>query len=285
MRKIVLCPNPLRDVGLEYTLEIKKLLEDRNVSVSVCSAFYSGESAQKRKDEDLSRDIADIERADLLICFGGDGTILHLARVAAKHGVPIITVNMGSKGFIAELEAGDTERIIEVALSERFESESLMMLDVSVIRDGEVILSDYALNDAVIVGVAKMINVAVYADGDKISEFAGDGIILSTPTGSTAYSMAAGGPIVEPSTRNIIVTPICAHSLRAKGFVLSPYRKVSVKVSKLDCRLAYLSVDGGGFRLRDGDEILVTQSKYVTNIVKASGRSFYEKLSDKLGES
>lgn len=284
MKKIVLCPNPLRDMGLEYTAEVKRRLEEKGVSVSVCSVFYSGHSGKGGKTDMSEMDMA-IHDADLLICFGGDGTILHLAHAAAKRDIPILTVNMGNKGFIAELEVSETERLIEVAMSEQYDINSRMMLDVNVIRSGETILSDYALNDAVIVGIARIIDLAVYGDGDKISEFAGDGIIISTPTGSTAYSMAAGGPIVEPTTENIIVTPICAHDLKAKAFVLSPRRKVSVKISKLGGKLAYLSIDGGRFRLRNGDEITVSKSQYVTKIIKASGRSFYEILNDKLGKS
>lgn len=282
MKKIVLCPNPSRDIGFEYTGEVKRRLEEKGVSVSVCSVFYSGSDGSKKDVPDM--DVA-IEGADLIICFGGDGTILHLAHAAARRDIPILAVNMGNKGFIAELEVGDTDKLVDIVMSEKYEIDSRMMLDVNIIRNGETILSDYALNDAVIVGIARIINLTVYGDGDKISEFAGDGIIVSTPTGSTAYSMAAGGPIVEPSAENIVVTPICAHALRAKAFVLSPNRNVSVRLSKLQCKQAYLSIDGGRFRLRDGDEVRVSKSQHVTKIIKASGQSFYDVLNDKLGKS
>lgn len=284
MKKIVLCPNPTRDAGLKYTDEVKLRLEKLGASVKVCTVFYHGSAAVSARPETEQVE-NEIEGADLLICFGGDGTILHLSHAAAKWDIPILTVNMGNKGFIAELETGDIDRLIQVAMSDSYRIEKRMMLDVSVLRKGETILQDYALNDTVIVGAGRMIRLTVFGDGEKISEFSGDGIIVSTPTGSTAYSMAAGGPIVEPGAENIIITPICAHALIAKSFVLSSRREVMVRLSRLNGKLAYLSVDGARFRLNNSDEITIKKSQYVTKIVKASVRSFYEILNDKLGDS
>lgn len=284
MKKIILCPNPTRDIGLAYTGEVKKRLEAHGSDVSICTAFYSSRG-RDAEGPGLENIYAEIEGADLLISFGGDGTILHLSHAAAERDIPIMTVNMGDKGFITEMEPGDIDRLIELAIGESYLIEERMMLDVTVKREGETVLRDYALNDAVVVGTARIIHLAVFGDGDKISEFSGDGIIVSTPTGSTAYSMAAGGPIVEPSAENIIITPICAHALIAKSFVLSSRRTVTVKVSHLNGKRAYLSVDGGQFRLKNGDEMTVSKSNHVTKIVKASQRSFYEKINHKLGDS
>lgn len=279
MKKIFLCPNPSRDIDLEYTSEVKKRLEGLGAEVKVSTAFY----ADNRDFEKI--EAAGLEVSNLLICFGGDGTILHLAHVAAKWDIPILTVNMGNKGFIAELEPGDIDRLIQVAMSDDYKIESRMMMDISVVRNSEEILQDYALNDAVIAGVARIVHMKVSGDGDKIMEFSGDGVIVCTPTGSTAYSMAAGGPIVEPTAENIIITPICAHALIAKSFVLSPERLVTVTTTYNKGKIAYLSIDGGRFMLNEGDEITIKKSKHVTKIVKASMKSFYEIVNDKLGDS
>jgi NAD+ kinase len=160
-----------------------------------------------------------------------------------------------------------------------------MMLDVEVFRDGESICNDFALNDIVVKGDNKVIDLTLYGDQQRISRFSGDGAVIATPTGSTAYSMAAGGPIVEPSARNIIVTPICAHVLEAKSFVLVSNRLVSVKIGYKKQNPAYMSVDGGNHvRIQSGDILNVRESKKSTLFVRLSKRNFYTKVSEKLGE-
>ncbi|MDR1299344.1 MAG: NAD(+)/NADH kinase, partial [Oscillospiraceae bacterium] len=142
------------------------------------------------------------------------------------------------------------------------------------------------LNDVVIGGITKMVDITVYGDGNVISVLSGDGAVIATPTGSTAYSLSAGGPIVEPSARNIIITPVCAHMLKARPFVLASERAVSVKLGDARPNPAYMSVDGCAYvDLRAGDTINVRQSQKKTLFVQLSGRSFYRKVSEKLGES
>lgn len=161
-----------------------------------------------------------------------------------------------------------------------------MMLNVKVFRGGRMIFQDVALNDAVVTkgAVARVIDLAVYGDKVLISELSGDGVILSTPTGSTGYAMSAGGPIVEPTAENIIFTPICAHSLNAKAVVLDSERLISVRLGKDSRKSAYLSVDGGrAFKLTAGDRVEVIKAPNQTRLVKLTGRSFYEVLNQKLG--
>jgi len=225
-----------------------------------------------------------IREADLIICFGGDGTILHLARVAASYQVPMLAVNMGNKGFLAELEPEDTEQIIAVATADHYSIQERMMLDVSVLRRRQTVCEEFALNDVVVRGTTRLVDIEAYDDTALITRFAGDGIIVCTPTGSTAYSMSAGGPLIEPTAKNLSITPICAHSLIVRSFVLAPSRAITVKINLGDGKRGYLSVDGGSFELEDQDEIKVTQSRHVTRLVKASERSFYEIVNDKLSE-
>lgn len=283
MKKIVLCPNPLRDEGLRETQTVRRRLEEAGCRVTICPMFTDPEESSPLPGTvpDLG---AAMEGADLLICFGGDGTILHLARAAAKRFLPVLTVNMGNKGFMAELEHEDLDVLVKTALQETYTIEERMMLDVTVERDGQTVYSDCALNDVVVTGMSKILDITVYGDGEKISAFSGDGIIVCTPTGSTAYSMSAGGPIVEPQAENIIITPVCAHALIAKCFVLAPVRTVTVETGNLRSKLADLAVDGGSFRLMEGDVIHTQKSNYVTRLVKATGKSFYEIVNDKLGD-
>jgi NAD+ kinase len=223
--------------------------------------------------------------ADLLICFGGDGTILHAARDATLHQIPIMGVNMGSVGFMAELEYGELSLLSKVAAG-KYTIESRMMMDVRVTHDGKVTCSDVALNDAVITkgAVARIIDLDVKADSLLVGKFSGDGVIVSTPTGSTAYAMSAGGPIVEPTAENILVTPICPHALYARSFVLDRNRAVTVKMGKLSRRTAYLSVDGGkALRLGGSDQVELRRSRSKVKLVRLTERSFYTALNQKLG--
>ena len=163
-----------------------------------------------------------------------------------------------------------------------------MMLDVTVRREGRPVFTELALNDAVITkgAVARVLDLEVTGDRVVISSFSGDGIVVATPTGSTAYSMAAGGPIVEPTAENIIISPICAHSLHAKPFVLDSARTVGVRLLPGGKKTAYLSVDGGrAFRVQPGDWVECRRSRQVTRLVKLTGRSFYDRINQKLGKA
>lgn len=286
---VVLSPNPYRDKGLKAAQSAQKILRQLGIETVMCLPFTVEEENRPElpphlEFKPLRRALS---KADILVCFGGDGTILHAAKDAEVYDVPILGVNTGSVGFMAELEYSELSQLGKLA-SGRYAVETRMMLDVRVVRDGREIFSDIALNDAVVTkgAVARVVDLSVYGDKVLISDFAGDGVILSTPTGSTAYSMAAGGPIVEPTAENIIFTPICAHALHAKSFVLDSQRLVSVQLSKNGRKTAFLSVDGGkAVRLLGGDRVEITRSNHQTRLVKLTGRSFYEILSHKLGKA
>lgn len=160
------------------------------------------------------------------------------------------------------------------------------MLDVRVFRGGRPVSQDLALNDAVFSkgSMARVAEVEVWADQTLVQRIMGDGVIVATPTGSTAYSMSAGGPIVEPSSQCLIVTPVCAHQLAARALVLEPNRRVVVQLPRGNRKHLYLSVDGGkAIRLTGGERVEITRSQYKTQLVQLSGRSFYEIINQKLG--
>lgn len=283
--KIILCPNPFRDKGLKAARSAERILVEAGARIEYCFPFpveranVGGDGGPKIREMK-----AELPTADFLVCFGGDGTILHAAKDASSFGVPIVGVNMGSVGFMAELEQSEVGQLRRL-LTGDYGLENRMLLDVRVLREGRVLFRAPALNDAVITkgAVARVIDLQVFGDKALISNVFGDGVILATPTGSTAYSLSAGGPIVEPTAENIIMTPISAHTLQAKAMVLNKERRIDVTVPKQSRKTAYLSVDGGkAFKLYAGDTVEVTRSRRSLCLVKLSGKSFYEAINQKL---
>ncbi len=285
--KIVLSSNPYRDRGLRAALEAKRVLEHAGAESVLCLPFQpkKGDRLDLPRQVNLSVMEQELPTADLLICFGGDGTILHAARDAVLYQVPILGVNMGSVGFMAELERGELAMLAPLAHG-MFTIEERMMLDVRVMRGNREVSRDLALNDAVISkgSMARVAEVEVLADHMKVSTIMGDGVIISTPTGSTAYSMSAGGPIVEPTSQCIILTPVCAHQLAARAMVLDSGRVITAQIPKTTRKYLYLSVDGGkAVRLSSGDRVEISRSEHCTRLARLADRSFYEIINQKLG--
>lgn len=284
--KVVLSPNPYRDRGLKAAQAAEKILKAAGVETAICLPFsVEGSNVEFPKHIQFKQTEEELKSADILVCFGGDGTILHAAKDANQFNVPILGVNLGSVGFMAELELGELSMLSKLPAG-KYDVEERMMLDVTVRRDGKVIYSDIALNDAALTkgAVARVVDLEVLGDRTTITKMSADGVVISTPTGSTAYSMSAGGPIVEPTAENIIVTPICPHALSARSFVLGHERTVSIKLGRMARKTAFLSVDGGkAFKLNGGDVVEAKVSKSKTRLVRVTGRTFYEILNHKLG--
>lgn len=284
MKKYIICPNAQRDEGFLLTKELSRLLSDMGLDTVICPLSEHG--FDNDVPEGIHTESLDdvIGGAEMLITIGGDGTILMVERKASVYGVPVLGINTGFKGFMADLEPCDFGLIAD-AIKKGWSVNSRMMIDVELIRDGKVIFTDYALNDAVIRGLMRVIEVSAYGDGELISHFVGDGVIAATPTGSTGYSMSAGGPIVEPSAENLILTPICAHALAAKSFVLAPDRVLTIEIGERKANPVFLSVDGGdSVNLYPGDTVNIRESKKKALLVNIADRSFYKKVSEKLGE-
>ena len=283
LRKVILCPNPYRDAQLRVAKEAKRVLDEVGCPNVVCLPFRNQEPPEGYglNIEPLQQEI---RGADMIIAFGGDGTILHLSKTAAHRDIPVLGVNLGSLGFMAELESKELLQLRDLC-DGKYEIESHMMLDVSVQRDGRVIYSNLALNEALIArgNISRVIRLQIFTEQGKLVDVAGDGVIVASPTGSTAYSLSAGGPVVEPTARNFIVSPICAHSVHANAYVLSPERVITVQTEKNSYKPVLLSVDGGrAFSLRSGDSIEVRRSKFDTKLVRLSKRSFCEILQKKM---
>ena len=279
---IAICPNPFRDRGCKLSLKAQSLLKEAGFESCICPIF--GEEEEKAVPSQIeTRRLEDVAGScSLLIVIGGDGTILAAVRKIGERGAPILGINLGTKGFMTALEPDEIDLIVEAAKGKMHISRR-MMLRVSLIRDGQEICTDSALNDAVVHGYGDCVRMDVACNGDRIKTVTGDGIVLATPTGSTGYSMSAGGPIVEPDAENIIISPICAHAMGSRSFVLGPDREVTVKVEKLHGRRAYLSVDGNPvFDLANNDVVCVRRAENYTLMADMQRRSFYEIACNKL---
>lgn len=278
MKHVVLTPNPYRDKNFQTVRTAMKVLKDAGMEPKLCLPFEVDRSYELPKDLRFHKLDRELQTAELVICFGGDGTILHMAKAATRKNVPILGVNIGTMGFMAELESTELDHLARLA-SDDYTLDKRMMLDVVVQRDRDIIFHDIGLNDVVITkgAVARIAHLAVKCDGVEAMECGGDGIIIATPTGSTAYSLSAGGPIVEPEASNILITPICAHDVMSRCIVASDKRVITVELVHNARRNAYLSVDGGkALRLNMGDVATVRKSNLETKLVRLKDRSFYD---------
>lgn len=283
MKKVILTPNPYRDGQFKTVREAMEILSEAGVETRVCLPFEVDKTFNLPKDIRFSRLDRELPTASMVVCFGGDGTILHMAKAATRHGIPILGVNIGTMGFMAELEAGEIGELKRIATGD-YTIDSRLMLDVTVHRDRDIIFHDIGLNDAVITkgAVARIVHLTVKCDGVQAMELGGDGVIVATPTGSTAYSLSAGGPIVEPDAQNMLITPICAHELVSRCIVASDRRVITVGLSANARRNAFLSVDGGkAVRLNMGDVATIKKSNLATKLVRLKQRSFYDVVNTK----
>lgn len=282
-KKIILCPNPNRDQGMAATKAAEKILHEAGLQTVVCSPFRDQKEGAFA-DFDVRPLPQELKGADLLITFGGDGTILHLAKLAALNKIPVLGINMGGLGFVAELEVSELEALGRLKDWD-FEMEQRMMLDVSVLRDGRQIYTNLGLNEAVIREgpISHVIHLKISSDGRHLADVAGDGVIVATPTGSTAYSLSAGGPVVEPVAQTMVVCPICIHNMRFSSYVLSPEHVLTVELERNGRKPVYLFVDESrAFALRSDDKVQVRRSKHVLRLVRLSERSFCEIFAQKM---
>lgn len=285
--RIILSSNPYRDRSLRSAQEAKQILERAGAEVVICLPFppRRGDRLDLPQGVPLGDLREELSNADVLVCFGGDGTILHAARDATRHDVPVLGANMGSVGFMAELERGELSRL-EDLVTKPLQVEERMMLQICHYRGNRLLLEDYALNDAVFSkgATARVAEVEIWADNVLVNHMTGDGVIVATPTGSTAYSMAAGGPIVEPTSAALIVTPVCAHQLGARPMVLDSQRTVTIRIPRASRKTLSLAVDGGkAIRIMGGERVEVKKASRVTRLVRLTDRNFYQIVSQKLG--
>lgn len=221
---------------------------------------------------------------DLLIVLGGDGTLLSAARSIGEHDVPILPINLGSLGFLTSVTQQELYPILDAALQERTRISDRTLLEAKIIRAGAVAEKHRALNDAVLNkgALSRIFDLDLCVNGDFVSTFRADGLIISTPTGSTAYSLAAGGPIVYPKVPAFIVTPICPHTLTNRPLVIPDSSNIELAFRSGD-EAVYLTLDGQvGVKLESADRISIGKSAHPLRLVRPERNTYYEILRSKL---
>jgi len=227
------------------------------------------------------------EACDLVISFGGDGTLLSVGRLVAANEVPVLAVNLGGLGFLSEMDISLMEAAVDAILTDRFLVESRMLLSARLERsNGEVERDILAVNDVVLgpKAISRIVNVNAYIHREKLFTYRGDGVIAATPTGSTAYSLSAGGPIVDPRVDLLLLTPICAHSLTVRPLIIPPNLEVGIDVATRGKEEVVMTVDGQAtYTLAEGDRIYVTRAKKRLRLIRLEEKDFYRLLQEKLG--
>ena len=248
-----------------------------------CRVYLDADTARAIRARGYAKETV-ARRADLVVVLGGDGTLLSVARLVHKRGIPIAGVNLGSLGFLTEIPLPELYSTLEQVLAGRYTLEERIMLDTCVIRKGKRICRQAVLNDVVInkAAMARIIDMETYMNRKYVATFKADGLILSTPTGSTAYCLAAGGPIVYPTVDALVLIPICPHTLTNRPIVVPDGFSVEI-VLRSKNEDVYLTLDGQtGLSLETGDVVKVTKSPYRTRLVASPTRNYFGILRTKL---
>ncbi|MBQ9613470.1 MAG: NAD(+)/NADH kinase [Lachnospiraceae bacterium] len=269
MKYFYIVTNTTKETSQQLAIQIKDYLE------------MKGKACVIAKDEP-GRVAPD--NAECVIVLGGDGTVLRAARETLDRNLPILGINVGTVGYLTEVDRESWQESIDQVLAGEFTLEERMLLEGRM-EDGSV---EYALNDIVFTrrGQLRIFSYDIYINGQFLNKLSADGVILATPTGSTAYNLSAGGPIIEPSARMILMTPICPHSLNSRSVILSPDDIVTVRIGKTSSAPvieADANFDGGtSVQLKTGDEVHVRTSSRTTRLIRLSHRSFMETLHNKM---
>lgn len=274
MERFFIITNDGKDLGQRVTERIIHILESRGKTCLRC-----------RKDEE-KRIIRDSipEEFDCAVVIGGDGTLIEVARALHGRNIPILGINMGTLGYLAEVEVNHIEEALDRLLAGEYAIEDRMMLEGDLTGEGR----DVALNDIVVArnGDLRLIHFKLYVNGELLNSYEADGIIISTPTGSTAYNLSAGGPIVEPTAAMIVITPICSHALNTSSIVLSAEDELVIEIGKgKHGRLeeACIAFDGADMlTMAEGDTVVIKKAASGAKIVKLSRVSFLETLRRKM---
>lgn len=280
MQTVGILLNPEKPHASEVARKLVTLLEGRGVSV-----LLEPTCADCVKRPDCYSEIESwTQEVEMVFVLGGDGTLLGVARQLAGRNIPILGINVGNLGFLSEAEPQDLAHAVDRIMAGEYSIERRMMLDVEWWRNGERLDQGTAFND---VGIAKgsfsrMVQCTVTMDGLPVGSYQGDGVIVSTPTGSTAYSLSCGGPVVHPNIHALLLTPICPHTLTSRPIVLPAESELEVTIEANHQEMG-LTIDGQiGYCLESGDKIKIRQSIYYTYLVKWKERSFFEVVQKKL---
>ncbi len=282
MKNFILIPHKDKAGSIQLAVELISWFEQHN-----CTVYLSNNDAELVNYPELgaSKDLM-LSKAEAVIVLGGDGAILGAAHDYAPHNLAILGVNFGRLGFLTELERDEVEGGMAKLIEDDYSIEERMLLSGRIVRSGKTIQEFTGLNDAVIAkGVlARLIKLKMFIDNEYFTTYPADGLIVSTPTGSSAYSLSAGGPMCEPTLETLIITPICAHTFYSRSLIISANQTVRVIV-KSDEEEIVLTIDGRScHRLKQDDEIYIGKSDIRLKMLKLQGRSFYSLLRGRLSK-
>jgi len=280
IKKIGIIANVAKEKSAEYTLLLREWAEKRGVKVlleeGIAAKIGENEGWDKKKLASM---------VDLLVVFGGDGTILRTVRFVSEFDIHIVGINLGAFGYLTEVNLNEMFSALELILKGEYQTEKRMMLDVTINLGDEIIRQESILNDVVITrgNLSRIIDLETMVNDRYLTTFRADGIIISTPTGSTAYSLSAGGPIVFPEQASFIINPICPHTLTNRPIVIPDNVQIKVVLWTKE-QGATLTMDGQvSYTMKTGDSMTIKRSQHVTNLVLSPHRNYMEILRTKLG--
>jgi NAD+ kinase len=284
LNSIALIPNTHKNLWEESTKKLAKKILSSGKNVLI--------------DKELKKNMKEIQgitfmefdslinNSSMLISLGGDGTLINLAKIAAPKDIPILGINTGNLGYLVELEINEFDWLDKI-FSGNFSYDTRTMLDICVIRENIAVADFLALNEALVSKgeISRLIEIEFYADNKFINSYRADGLIIATPTGSTAYSLSAGGPIIEPNTKSVVITPVCPHSLASIPIVMSSETSFEIKIKNHKDKDIYVTADGDKhFRLFENDMVRIKKSDFTTRLIRVKDRNFYTILRQKLEE-
>ena len=285
MDRFLVRTNESKDAGFEVTNQIKKFLEDNGKTVDI--EIFDDEKIYG-KEEAFEFDKK--ERPDAVIVLGGDGTMLRAARDFVEEEVPLLGVNLGSLGYLSEVEKSNIIPALEKLIKGDYFIEERMMLEGNIIRDGKAITHTVGLNDIAVLKSLpyRAINFDVYVNGQFLKTYGADGVIVSTPTGSTGYNLSAGGPVVEPCADLLVLTPVCPHTMNSRSIILAGEDEIYIEIKDAKNggeQSAFAMSDGAAhFELKTGDAFVMRRSEKRTRVIKLNKVSFLEILQKKMND-
>ena len=300
MRSLGIFAAPFKPQACELAARLVQLGEARGLRLRVEESC-----AHTINRPDLAGNDDQVARCEAVVVLSGDGGVLSAARAAAPHGTPILAVDLGRLGFLSTVRPQDLDKAFEQLLCDGFEVEERTMLEAQVLREGAPVSTAkptagldapsgeriIGLNDAVVAksALARILELSIYVEGELVADVRADGLVISTPTGSTAYALSAGGPITTPDAPIFLICPICAHSLTQRPLVVGSHETIEVLVQwqgeevSTEAIEAMLTVDGQiGVQLRPGDRVRVRRAPIVTRLLRSPGDSFYGRLREKM---
>ncbi|NLX71294.1 MAG: NAD(+)/NADH kinase [Clostridiales bacterium] len=281
MNKIGIIPNLSKDLGGDQTRLVIKKIRDKGLEALVMPDIYEivGSGSMVESNDFF-------KESDILIVLGGDGTLLNAARQSCSFGIPILGINIGRLGFLTEIEISDIDKALDSLVANEYYVEKRMMLKASILKENNEHIELTALNEIAIAkaSFARIIHLKVFINDEFVNYYPADGILVSSPTGSTAYSLSAGGPIISPRMKCLLLTPICPHALNARPIVTHQNDLIRIIIDD-KTRDVFLTIDGQkGVPVKKGDIIHIGKADVETQLVRINKHNFFDVLREKLTE-